>query len=102
MPNLIIGLLIYLLPSRRRLIRYLRRHLARRKPITVQVSITPEPLPVGTPAAIATAMQPPVPPLVNNSQWMQWEHAERQHQLAANFAMMSTMRGNAALVATLN
>jgi hypothetical protein len=47
------------------------------------------------------AMQPPVarpqmqvpPVFVNNSPWMQWEAAQHENDLAAHFAMRSTMRG---------
>jgi hypothetical protein len=61
----------------------------------------PEPLPVGTASAIAMAMQPPVdrrpmqtpPVFVNNSHWMQWEAARRQHDMDIHFAMRSTMPG---------
>jgi hypothetical protein len=65
----------------------------------------PEPLPVGTPAAVATAMQAtPMPSrFVNTPQWMMWEAHQRQHDLAARFAMQSTMpKFNPAMFTTTN
>jgi hypothetical protein len=60
-----------------------------------------DPLPPGTASAIVMASQPPIarrpiqPPhvIVNNSIYMQWEAAQRQHDLAARIAMQSTMPG---------
>jgi hypothetical protein len=37
------------------------------------------------------ALASPTPQFVNNSQWMQWEAYQRQHDLQARFAMASTM-----------
>jgi hypothetical protein len=59
--------------------------LARRRPM----DLTPEALPPGTASAIAAAMP--------NSSWMQWEVA-RQHQIAVQAAMDSTMHRNVALL----
>jgi hypothetical protein len=64
-------------------------------------SVSP-PLPPGTASAIAMAMQPPpqrsqLEQFVNNSHWMQWEAAQRQHDIAARFGT-STMQGFRAAV----
>jgi hypothetical protein len=59
-----------------------------------------EPMPPGTASALAMAMQPPVvsshmpspmPAFVNNSNWMQWEHVQREQEIGARIAMQSTM-----------
>jgi hypothetical protein len=71
------------------------------------ISAAPEPMPPGTASAIVTAMQPPPqrplhpfgfgpdrlspPNFVNNSNWMQWEAAQRHHDVASRAAMQSTM-----------
>jgi hypothetical protein len=54
--------------------------------------------PIGNDSAVVMANQPtierrpmPSPTFVNNSHWMQWEAAQRQHDLAARIAMKSTM-----------
>jgi hypothetical protein len=76
-------------------------------PSKLMINAPPEPFPVGTPSAIATAMQmTPQRPLspfgfgpnqfasptfVNNSQWTQWHAANQQHELAARLAMQSKM-----------
>ena len=75
--------------------------LLRRLAGSLSANAAPEPLPPGTSSAIAMAMQPPperprfnqTPHFVNNSNWAQWEAAEHQNNLAAHFAMRTTMRG---------
>lgn len=67
-------------------------------PGSLSASLSTPELPPGTASAIAMAMQPPpprapLPQFINNSNWMQWEAAQRQHDVAARFAMASAQRG---------
>lgn len=60
--------------------------------------VAPTQLPVGTPSAIASAMQPAptgssLPMFVNNSAWMQWEAVQRHHHQSAVFAMQAAHHG---------
>jgi hypothetical protein len=112
LPNIVLGVVFYLLPNKKELARLLFR-----RPTRHDTTITPptgkleidaptEPLPICIPSAIVMANQPPrrrtpsrlsaLGPgmtgpsrFMNNSMAMQWEAARSQHNTATRFGALS-------------
>jgi len=109
LPNIVVGVVFYLLPNKKELARLLfrrpTRHDTKIAPPTgkLEIDAPTEPLTIGIPSAIVVANQPPTQStlspfglglamtgpsrFVNNSMAMQWEAARSQHNTATRFGL---------------